>query len=1219
MTGRLKLLSVCLIFTFSTGSVFAGPALKRLYKDPVHSPQLSGAARILLKHKFSRAAVVTAPAAELTPRTTIGNIVVNNPAADVSSKDTQSTTALVLGSGSNIVSAFNDTGSFTGSNNHYTGFSQSTDSGGSFADKGALPNSPQGDAGDPVLAVNQTSGTILLATLGFTTGENIQVFRSTNDGATFGAPINATPGYVGSADFQDKPWIAFDNFPGTGQGNAYLAWRRFPFTGNGDIRITRSTDDGLTWGPSLGTAVQTLASPTDNAQGAFVVVGVDHSVNVFWFDVTGATRTIKMKKSTDSGATFGTAVTVTSIVTSGVNGNLGLNGDFLTNCFPQAIVNPANGDLYVAYNDDPAGLDKANVFLRRSTDGGVTWAAAITVNSDSSGRDQFHPSLAVLPDGSRVFVGWYDRRDDASNQLIHRYGKIYTVDGTGALIPDTEFRISTQSFPPAVNQDPAAATGYMGDYDQSAADSNFFYTVWGDNRDGDAAHTHEPNVRFAKIAITGPGAVLELNGSTIDDSGGNNTGSIDPNECIQMNVALKNSGTATATGISATLSTATPGIILNQTSATYNDISAGGTASANAPFQFVTNAGFNCGNKIDFLLTVSTAADGTFQVPVSIVTGADGSIIQSDQNGTTVIPDLGMVEVPISVSGIDTAVKKVKVSFHIRHTSDSDLDIFLVGPDSTIVELSTDNGGVGANYGAACTPQSARTTLDDAAVTSITTANPPFSGTFQPEGKLSDFAGKSGIDANGVWKLLVIDDSGGDTGVLDCWSLIVTPASCTPGTGPCGCSAISITPPTLPDGSVGTLYTQTLTATGGAGPYTFSLASGALPTGLSISPAGNLTGTPSAAGVFNFTISAQDSGGCVGVQSYTITTTCPAIALSPATLPNATLGTSYNQNLSSSGGTLPYSYAITSGSLPPGITLSSSGFVSGTPVAPAGLFNFTVTSTDAFGCTGQHSYSIDTSCTAITLQPATLPGGDTTTPYAAVLTGNGGVGPYTFAVTTGSLPGGLNLDAAGNLTGTPTAGGSFPFTVTATDSNSCTGTQDYTIVITPCLFCDDFEDGQLALNWTYIKPAWSEAGGSLIGAPSGKKAIAVAAPAFLGCSNCTMEARLSTAGGAGNRVWVLGWYVDKKNTLELLMKEENNLWILKQRVGGSVTAKAKAAANILPNTSYHIVLQQNPGLGTFTLQVDGVPLITLNGAAATGTIGFQARSTTVSIEDLLIH
>src|SRR5439155_3598902 len=166
-----------------------------------------------------------------------------------------------LSYGRTIIVGFNDSGSFA-SGNHFTGWSRSTDGGATWTDGGTLPASAAGDAGDPVLARDITSGVIYFATLGFTNGNVIQVFRSTDNGATWLAPVNGTPGGAS----EDKEWITVDNFVGSGNGNVYLVARNFG-AGNG-IYLYRSTDGGNTFGPSGGTLIAS-GVPT-NVQGAFV-------------------------------------------------------------------------------------------------------------------------------------------------------------------------------------------------------------------------------------------------------------------------------------------------------------------------------------------------------------------------------------------------------------------------------------------------------------------------------------------------------------------------------------------------------------------------------------------------------------------------------------------------------------------------------------------------------------------------------------------------------------------------------------------------------------------------------------------------------------------------------------------------------------------------------------------------------------------------------------
>ncbi len=118
------------------------------------------------------------------------------------------------------------------------------------------------------------------------------------------------------------------------------------------------------------------------------------------------------------------------------------------------------------------------------------------MNDDATSNDQWQPAIAVTPDGADVGVFWYDRRLDPANSLIDRYGAIGTVSGSTVAF-GANFRISDTSFPAVYGQDPVVNPSYMGDYDQAAADNNFFYTTWGDNRDTGQG----PNVRLAKIPI----------------------------------------------------------------------------------------------------------------------------------------------------------------------------------------------------------------------------------------------------------------------------------------------------------------------------------------------------------------------------------------------------------------------------------------------------------------------------------------------------------------------------------------------------------------------------------------------------------------------------------------------------------------------------------------------------------------------------------------------
>ncbi|PZQ18412.1 MAG: autotransporter outer membrane beta-barrel domain-containing protein [Rhodanobacter denitrificans] len=264
-----------------------------------------------------------------------------------------------------------------------------------------------------------------------------------------------------------------------------------------------------------------------------------------------------------------------------------------------------------------------------------------------------------------------------------------------------------------------------------------------------------------------------------------------------------------------------------------------------------------------------------------------------------------------------------------------------------------------------------------------------------------------------------------------------------------GAATITIAPATLPAPVVGAAYAQQLTASGGAAPYTYAIASGTLPTGLSMSTSGQLSGTPTASGSFTFTVIAEDDNAQTGSQAYTLDVAPPTLTLLPATLPNGLAGTAYSQQFTASGGLAPYTYAVIVGTLPAGLSLSSAGLLSGTPTAD-GSYSFSVQATDSTGGTAGTvtvAYTLTIGAPTITIAPATIPDGVVGEAYTATLTASGGTAPYTYAVTAGALPAGVTLASGGTLAGTPTAGGSFTFTVTATDANDFTGTQAYTLQI----------------------------------------------------------------------------------------------------------------------------------------------------------------------------
>jgi uncharacterized repeat protein (TIGR01451 family) len=261
------------------------------------------------------------------------------------------------------------------------------------------------------------------------------------------------------------------------------------------------------------------------------------------------------------------------------------------------------------------------------------------------------------------------------------------------------------------------------------------------------------------------------------------------------------------------------------------------------------------------------------------------------------------------------------------------------------------------------------------------------------------------------------------------------------------CPSASLTPTTIPVSNMGSAYSQTFTASGGTAPYTYAVSSGTLPTGLSLSPEGMLSGTPTTANGAgaNVTIRATDVYGCQVSRSYAVIV-CPAITVNPASAASAVVGSAYSQTFSGGGGAGPYTFAVTGGALPGWATLNpSTGVVSGIPNNTTSA-TFTIRATDANGCQGSRSYTITPTCPTITVNPAALPDGVAGFAYNQTLSGGSGTAPYTFAIISGALPAGLSLNTtSGAITGAAVNGAAGTFTVRATDNYGCTGTRSYTI------------------------------------------------------------------------------------------------------------------------------------------------------------------------------
>jgi hypothetical protein len=261
------------------------------------------------------------------------------------------------------------------------------------------------------------------------------------------------------------------------------------------------------------------------------------------------------------------------------------------------------------------------------------------------------------------------------------------------------------------------------------------------------------------------------------------------------------------------------------------------------------------------------------------------------------------------------------------------------------------------------------------------------------------------------------------------------------------CNSLVVNNPAISTGTANAAFSQTFTQVGGVGAVVFSLNSGTLPTGLTLSSAGVLSGTPTQTGAFPITVKVTDSNGCIGIgATYNLTINCQTITVTNPTTNTGTVNAAFSQTFTASNtiGAVTFSTAST---LPAGLTLSSGGVLSGTPTQ-TGSFPIVVKATDANGCFGNGAtYTLTIGCQTITVTNPGTATGTVNIAFSQTFTASNTIGTVTFT-TASTLPTGLTLSSGGVLSGTPTQTGSFPIVVKATDANGCFGNgATYTLVI----------------------------------------------------------------------------------------------------------------------------------------------------------------------------
>ncbi len=410
------------------------------------------------------------------------NMRVNDPSQDEDGR-TQSETSIAV-SGNNLVIAFND------ASDNGAGYAFSTDSGNSFTHK-RIPTPTNGfNLGDGVVAYG-ANGELYHSGLSEAANgrEFVGVAKSTNNGASFTAPADASVSVSNPLDFQDKPWMTVDrNANSPFKGNIYVSWSQFTIDDDLFILVSRSTNGGNSFEPAV------KVSQPDGfffVQGSMPAVAPNGDVYVAYADAhpPNTQGGLSIVKSTNGGATFSAPKPIVGFnflrtMTGGSNCR--------TNSFPSIAVDN-NNNVHIVYAGIAVipGADRGDVFHIRSTDGGATFSSPVKLNDDNGSASQLFPFIAVAGNNT-IGVKWWDRRNDPVNDALTDVYMTLSTNGGASFSKNS--RVTNHNWALGAVE-PGFASGYHGDYDAMVADNNNFYIGWSDER-GD-----NPDIYLAQVPV----------------------------------------------------------------------------------------------------------------------------------------------------------------------------------------------------------------------------------------------------------------------------------------------------------------------------------------------------------------------------------------------------------------------------------------------------------------------------------------------------------------------------------------------------------------------------------------------------------------------------------------------------------------------------------------------------------------------------------------------